>query len=360
MTAPTVAGDASSLRGAVLDRLAVRDLDLAADRAEVERLAGARRRNRRRLGVGTALVLVLVVAGAIAALGGRDPDELVADRDDAPVTTLPRTARNTSTTSIVASAPTVVVPSTTTAPAPTMPPTPTTAVPVTTLAPPTTVPVDEPLRARVSAVEGRVAAGATAVVEVAWMHADHVGPAPAISIDWGDPAVAAAPTATPAPDCGGPARAGGEVTRSAFRYATTGERRVRVTLSACRDGRPDGERVTVETTVIVTDPVLAGRPQRAVVLTAPRALLVGIELPPLDLADVELDPDGPGPTISLPPRVPTLGQLSAVGPATVVLVDADATGTLRLDWPGSTCRATATLPGASGAAPQVLELDPGC
>lgn len=362
MTAPTTTGDPASLRSAVLDRLAVRGLDVASDRAEVRRLVAARRSSRRVLSVGTAAVVLVVLAVAIAWIGGEDPDELVADRDDAPATTVTRPPRTTASTTPDATAvPDVVVSSTTTAPGPTS----TTAVadvaPATSLAPPTTMPLEQPLRAEVRAADTSVAAGDVAVIEVAWMHADHVGPAPVITIDWGDPAVAAA-TADPAPiDCAGPPRSAGDVVLVPFRYATTGVRTVQVTLDACRDGRPDGERVTVRTTLEVRSPSATDGPLRAVVLTAPATTHGGLPLPSLDEAAVELVPDGPGPTRSLLAREPLLDQVSASGPATVVLVGRDDVGTLRLGWPSSPCRSETVLPPPPpDGRPAVLELVSSC
>lgn len=361
MTPPTVTGDPASLRSAVLDRLAVRELDLATDRAEVRRLAAARRSSRRALGVGAIAVAVLVLAAGWAWVGGEDPDELVADQDDVPATTVTRPPRTTSTTALAAGASDVAPSSTTAAPGPTSTAAPAVVAPPTTVAPTTTAPIDEPLRAQVTAVTPSVAAGETAVVEVAWMHADHVGPAPVITIDWGDPAVAAARSAPLAIDCSGPPRGDGAATQVPFRYATTGRRTVRVTLDACRDGRPDGERVTVETTLEVLSPTAPGRALRAVVLTAPRATHGGLALPSLDDASVELVPDGPGPTRGLAARDPLLEQVSAVGPATVVLVGLEDLGTLRLGWPYSPCRSDTTLPPpAPDGRPSVLELVSTC
>jgi hypothetical protein len=233
--------------------------------------------------------------------------------------------------------------------------------PAATLAPTTAAPIDEPLLAQVTPVRGRVAAGETAVVEVAWMHADHVGPAPVVSIDWGDPAVSAAPVVPPGVDCVGPARGAGDVMQMPFRYATPGVRTVRVTVDACRDGRPDGERVTVETTVEVVPPSVSGRVLRAVVLTAASSTHGGLPLPSLDAASVELVPDDPGPTRGLPAREPLLDQVSAAGPATVVLVGLDDVGTLRMGWPTSPCRSEAALPPpAPDGRPAVLELVSTC
>lgn len=362
MTAPTATGDPSSLRASVLERLAVRDLDLAADRAEVRRLVAARRAARRALGVGTAAAVVLVLTAAIVWLGGEDPDELVADRDDATVTTQARPPRTTSsTTPAAAIAPVAPPSSTTTAPGVTSSTAPVAVAPATTLAPTTLPPIETGLRAEVRAVEPRVAAGDTAVVEVAWMRADHVGPAPVITIEWGDPAVAGAPLPPSPVDCAGPPRGAGDVAVVPFRYATTGVRTVRVTLDACRDGRPDGERVTVQTTLEVVAPVASDASLRAVVLTAPRATHGGLPLPALDEAAVELVPDGPGPTRDLAPRDPLLDQVSAVGPATVVMVGLDDVGTLRLGWPTSPCRSETTLPPpAPDGRPAVLELVTTC
>lgn len=355
-------GDPASLRSAVLDRVAVSDLDLAADRAEVGRLVAARRSSRRVLGVGTVAVVVLLLAATIVWVGGEDPDELVADRDDAPATTVTRPPRTTASSAPeAAGAPDAAPSSTTTAPGPTTTTAAVVVVPATTVAPTTTAPIEAPLRAEVRAVDPIVAAGDTAVVEVAWMHADHVGPAPVITIDWGDPAVAAAPLAPSSTDCTGPPRGAGDVALVPFRYATTGVRTVRVTLDACRDGRPDGERVTVQTTLEVVSPVASDTALRTVVLTAPRTTHGGISLPSLDDASIELVPDGPGPTRGLAAREPLLDQVSASGPATVVLVALDDVGTLQLGWPSSPCRSETTLPPPTpDGRPAVLELVSTC
>ena len=341
----------AAAREQLLDAAAVDGLDLAAARATVDQLARGRRRALRG-GLAALGVVALVGLGAWTVLGGDDPDELVADRVE-PTST-------TSTTTTTAAPPASAV----TAP----PMAPTTSAPTTTLAPTTTVattttvPTNQALRAELQLSSPRVAAGEVASLEVAWVDPDHAGADPEVLVDWGDPAVSALSLPTPATRCDTPGASSGGTARREFRYATPGERRVRVTVTTCGGEGVFAERVTLESTVTVGDALLDGAPGTAVVVAAARTANGLPVLPALDGAEAVLVPEDPAePTLELGSRSPVLLQFGDVGPRDGAGLPRGAVGELQLTWPGSPCTSTAAVDlGTTTPGTPVLVLDSSC
>jgi hypothetical protein len=340
-------------RDELLDAAAVDGLDLDAARGRVDTLARGRRRIRRSaLGAMGAIVVVLVATMLV--LGDEDPDEFVADRAE-------RTTTTSSTSTSTTAAPTV----STTAP----PLAPTSVAPVTTVAPTTasttttsTVVANQVLAAELRVVTPQVQAGDVATVEVAWVDPDHAGEAPDLSADWGDPSVGVLNLPTPAARCDTAGASSGGVLRRDFRYATPGTHRVEMTLTTCGGEGAFAERVTVSTTIVVSDAVVDGAPATAVVAVAPRTANGLPVLPSMDAAVARFDPSDPAlPDLELDPRAPVLVQFGAAGPATVLRLPRGAEGTLRLTWPDSPCSSTAEVAlGGPTQDGQVLELTSTC
>jgi hypothetical protein len=350
VTAADLGPSPTTARDELLDRAAVDGLDVDAARTRADQLARGRRRTLRGA-LGAVGVLALVGIAAFAFLGDDDPDELVADRVE-PTTT----SSSTSTTS----APTTSAP----APAPIAP---TTLAPTTTLAPSTTtttttIPPNQPIVAEFRPVAGRVEAGQLAAVEVAWVDPDHAGAEPDVSVDWGDPAVSALDLPTPATRCDAPGSSGAGVLRREFRFATPGERRVRITLTTCGGDGAYAERTTVEGTVSVAAPTLDGLPATAVVVVAPRTANGLPVLPSLDDAEAVFEPsDTTVAEQALGARTPPLLQYATAGPATVLVLPGGAVGTVRLTWPASSCASTTSVDlGAPSTGAPVLALDSSC
>ncbi len=351
MTATEVRPGPSDARRALLDAAAAPDLDMGAAREQVDALARARRRVLRATLAGLGAVAV-VALGAVVLLGGDDPDELVADREDVPTRSTTTTSSTTSSTvapvrDLTAAPPTSVA----ALPAPT-------TVPVTT----TTLAPNQPMRAELHLVTPQVQAGDVAAVEVTWDDADHVGAEPQVLAAWGDPAVTTFVLPTPAPRCDSPGGAASGVLRHEFRYATPGRHPVQMTLTTCGGEGAYAERIVVEGIVEVTEPVLGDGPGRAVVAVAPRSASGLPVLPPLDGAAAVLVPEDPtADEVALDPRIPTLALFSSSGPATVLRLPAGAVGSVRLTWPDSTCTASARvdLSDPAGPTPE-LALESSC
>lgn len=345
-------------RRALLDEVAVSDLDTAAARARLEVLAGRRRRATRGV-VAAGVVSLLAVVGAFMVLGGEDPDELVADRDDRDTSSSTTTTRPRSTT-------TQAPPTSTPAPTSTAPSTTTTVVVAPSVAPapapaPTVAP-NRPLQAQLRVLTPTVAAGDTATIEVGWIDEDHPGGSPELVVDWGDPAVRSADGWSAVPGCDTPGAGGGGVLGRQFRFASTGEHVVRVELRTCGGRGRSGETIVLTGRIRVTAPEDADGAMRAVVATVERRADGLPVLAPLDEAVARFVPDDEArEPFELAPRAPVLSQLATRWPATVLVLPADAEGTLELSWNGSACRAVGALaPSPPGAEAPVIVLSPTC
>lgn len=349
-------------RRRLLDELRRCQVDVDAARQRVESIVDRRRRRRRLVGVSSAVVAVVLVGAAAFALGGEDPDDVVADR----VETTSTLATSTSTTQAPAEevAPEVVVDM----PAPTPVDTTVPVVPVGPGAAPVPAPVDapastttttpgaanQPMQAQLDVLTPRVSAGSTTVLRVSWADRDHAGERPSYTVDWGDPAVAAATgDAPPSGACREPGAPASSSDRLEFRHATPGRHVVRVVVSTCGGDGPFAERVELEGVVEVVAPELAGGPGIAVVLHRDPDDL-RLLLPALDAADARLLSQGPPQLVSeLGPRAPVLSQRVGAAPATVVVLPRGAIGVVSLGWPSTSCTASASvdLAGASGSGP---------
>jgi hypothetical protein len=347
-------------RDALLDEVAVTGLDLEAARSQVEQLAGRRRRGTRSLAAAGLLSLLTVAVVAVVLSGGEDPDELVADRDETqeratrPSSTVaPSTTLGTSTTTPPTTSSSTTT-STTAAPAP-VPPT------VVTTAPPTTATPNRELQARLRVLTPVVAAGATASVEVGWIDEDHPGGAPEVVADWGDPAIRSADVWGTAASCDAPGPGGGGVLRRDFRFATPGRHVVRVELRTCGGRGTHGEAVVVEAPIDVEVPQLGGEDARAIVATVERRPDGLPVLEALDVARARYEPSDPAlDPLELGPRTPTLLQYAGRWPATVLVLPADAAGTLELSWGAAVCRPFGPVPPPEDGRVTQVVLSPGC
>lgn len=327
----------------LLAPMAPSGLDLDAARGRVEAIAARRKKARRLVAAGCAALVAVAVFGVLGALGGENPSDVVADGDRSTERTTTTVAAETTTTAI-APTETSFLPTAETLPIDT-----TTTVVVAvepTPAPPSSVPdtvpvvpgPNQPLTAQLSIVTPTVQAGDVAEIDLSWRDADLAGGAPVVSVDWADPAVSVLRPGGTGGTCDSPGTPAGGTDRLRFRYATPGTHQVQVVLSTCDGIGPYAERVQVSATIVVTGPT-AGAER---VLVASSARLGAPVTPPLDEATAELVA-GDGTITVLTTRRPVLAQFTAGGPATVLRLPADANGTLRLTWVGSTCSATAPV-----------------
>lgn len=347
-------------RDELLDEVAVPGLHLEDALSQVEQLAARRRRSTRSLAAAGVLSLLAVVVGAVVLSGGEDPDELVADRDETQEraartssTVAPSTTLDTSTTA----APTTSSSTTTST---TAAPTPLPATVVTT-APPTTAAPNRELQARLRVLTPVVAAGETASVEVGWIDEDHPGGTPEVVADWGDPAIRSGDGWRAAAGCDAPGPGGGGVLRRDFRFATPGRHVLRVELRTCGGRGTHGETVVVEAPIDVEVPRRDGADARAIVVTVERNPDGLPVLEALDVARARYDPADPAlDPLDLGPRTPTLLQYAGRWPATVLVLPAEAAGTLELSWGAAVCRPFGPVPPPEDGQVTQVVLTPGC
>ncbi len=352
------------------------DLDRAAQRVAATR-AGDRRRRRNRALLLCSAVVLLVVAVVGALLASNSADEVVADGELTTTTTTTTEAPDGSDESDESDG----EPSTETddgssddsdeidpsvlealpvEPPPARPPalvTPDPAPPATAAPLPIPAPTpDEPLVLRVAPAAPGATAGDLVTLEIAWLDADHVGGAPRIRIDWGDPLLQPVVLGPEAPDCTGAARPAGAVEQARARFASAGRRTVRVEAVSCDGPAGTPQRALAESVIEVNAPSFAGAPAHTVVAHA----VPGSPVPaPLDQAIASFRPLD-GPAIGLGQRRPTLDQQAGGGPATVVVVPGFAAGRLELLWPGQGCRATAELSAAPAGSARLVPLTIDC
>ena len=344
----------------LLVRLAEPGVDLIAARATFLERRGRRRTTRRALGA-TAAVLVLSIGGLLAVLGGdNDPDAILADGDDSATTTSAPTTTLLAAGGVLLASPV--------APPSTLAITTTVAAPVTTpasvdTAPPTTVAPNQQLSASLVLLTPTVEAGAVASLRVDWSDADmgQGSIAPRYIVTWGDPLVSSAIDTTTTSPCEAPGAPASGSDTLRFRYSTPsvdGPYRVSVVLETC-DGRGAySERVELTAEIIVEPPVFldpadpgaTGTPGRPVVVFQP-PVFGGVAWPLLERSIAEYVPaDAPGTPIRLAGGSP-VAIYTTSGPATVLVLPADAAGAIRLRWtdPGSCASTTgADLLGGNG------------
>lgn len=327
-----------SVRERLLVDAAPGDLDVTAAAERVELLRRSRRRTRRGAS-GALAVLALVAIAVLVWPADDDPDQLLADRAE-PTTTTTTWPRRSTTTAPPTTAAAVVVPST---PAPT-----TSLPPSSTVAPPTstTLPPNEPMQARLRLPSDEVAPGEAVTLEVDWVDADHSGVPPRVEVDWGDPALTQFSVLPLLVGCDRPGSSGGGVIPLRFRFATPGVHTVRVRVSTCSPGQGAyGEQLELVGTVRVAEPRYGDGPGRVVLAVQVDGRPAPSSVPPLDAATATFVPSEPtSPTLELAAREPVLAQVhtspTLTGLATVLVLPADADGTLELTWQGSDCRGT--------------------
>lgn len=364
------------LRQQLLTRIAEPDLDLdrAAQRVAATRAGRRRRRRNRTLLVGGASAL-LAVALVIAVVGTGEGEEVVADGasttttteapddtddpDEAETSTLSEGADGGVEAGEVDPSALEALP---TEPAPARPPALVTPEPppVATAAPLPVPPpvVDEPLVVEVRPSSPTSAAGEVVAVEVAWLDADHVGGAPTVRVDWGDPLLQPTMLGPDQLDCRGIGRPVGSVERAEVRFASPGPRTIRVEVVACDGPAGTTQREVAEAGIVVSGPAHGGAPGRTVVAHA----APGLRLPgPLDQAVASVRPTD-GLAVGLGQRRPTLDQRAADGAATVIVTPGTGSGAGRLEltWPGQTCRASAELGPAPVGSARLVPLTVTC
>jgi hypothetical protein len=330
-----------AVRERLLADAAPADLDVAAAAERVELLRRARRRTRRGAS-GVLAVLALVALAVLVWPSDDDPDQLLADRTE-PTTTTTSPRRSTTTAAPTTVAAAIVVPSTS---APT-----TSAAPPSSVAPPTstTLPPNQPMQARLRLPSDEVAPGEAVTLEVDWVDADHSGVQPRVEVDWGDPALTQFSVSPLLVGCDRPGSSGGGVIPLQYRFATPGLRTVRVKVTTCSPGQGAyGEQLELVGTVRVSEPRYDDRPGRVVLAVQVDGRPAPSGVPPLDAATATFVPsDATSPTLELAAREPVLAQVhtspTLTGLATVLVLPADAVGTLELSWPGSDCRGTAEV-----------------
>lgn len=358
--------DLATMQRSLLVALAEPGVDLVLARSN---FAASRRRRtvtRRILGAST-MALLLIVGGLIVLVsGGADPDAILADGDD-----------RSSTTSTVSTSTTVAVevpvvgaaaPSTSAAPvivATTVP----TATPVDTT-PPTTTLTNQAMTARLDALTPIVAAGSVASLRVDWSDSDlGLGSSgPRYIVSWDDPLLSSAIDTTIATPCTSPGAPASGSDTLRFRYSTPGVYRPSVVVETCDGQGAYSERIELTATVTVEAPLLvdpaaptgAGVPGRAVVVFQP-STAQGITWAPLDRATAEYLPaTAPGTPLLVGapagPTDPPVAIFTTSGPATVLVVPANASGVIRLRWSDPVVCASTTGPELLGNAGTALSL----
>ncbi len=321
----------------VIAALAVPGVDLVAARAVVEERYRRRRTTRwvRLAGV----VAGAVVLGLVALLVGRSEERLDTVASDSNTTTTAVPAAPSTSAAVaappVAAAPPVTVP-VGSAVAPPSPPAPV---------------VQQPLTASLSTT-GDATVGGAVTLRIEWNDADHaVNGDPELTVDWGDPIVASAPSPGDGGVCAsvGAPRAG--TLERTFRYATAGTRTISVRLSSCGGSGPFGEEVTV------TAPIVVGPASTATLVAS-----VGGGTPDPDLASAVRYPADGGPGGALPLRTPAVGSVLTADPArraTVLSAPSWAVGdVVVLAWSDGSCR-WGTV-GADGGAGGLALDEQGC
>jgi len=351
---------AHELRQDLLSRLAEPgvDLDRAAQRVAATR-AGRRRRRRNRWLASAGVVAIVGFAVLASVVVSGEGEELVADGASTTTTEAPDDTDSTETDaasssealdasegdgldesdpSVLEAVPVEPVPARPPALVTPEPPPAVTAAPVP-VAPPAT---EEPLVLEVRPSTTAPVAGEAVAFEVAWLDADHVGGAPMIRVDWGDPLLQPTMVGADELDCRGGGRPVGSVERAEVRFASPGPRTVRVEVTACDGPTGTPQRTVAASGVTVAAPTHRGAPARTFVAHA----ATGVRLPgPLDLAVASFRPPE-GLAVGLGQRRPVLDQRAVDGVASVVVVPGAGAGRLELAWPGQPCRASSEL-GAS-------------
>ena len=321
----------------VVAALAVPGVDLVAARSVVEERY-RHRRTARWMRVG-AVAGCVVVLGLVALLFGRSDDRVDTVASAGSTTTTTAAPSSSTTTAPIAPPASVAPPSTVPASA---------AIAPSTSAAPA---VNQPLTARLSTV-GDATVGGALTLRIDWNDADHaVNGDPEISVEWGDPVVAAPPSSGDGGVCAavGSPRAG--TAERTFRYATAGSWTISVRLRSCGASGPFGEDVTVSTQVEV-------QPSSAPTVVAS----VGAGLPDPDLASAVRYPADGGSGGALALRTPPVGSVLVADPArraTVLSSSSWGAGdVVVLAWSDGSCAwGTVGADGASGG----LVLDrPGC
>lgn len=342
--APTERGVAA-VQQDVLAVLVEPGVDLATARAEFTIGRGRRRLTRRVVAGSLAILLLAVVSTVVLRSGEDDPDAVLADRDEQV------TSSTTSTPAPVATDPVAAVPDTvpvtTVVALTTTVPQPLVAAPTDTT--PTTVLANQPLQATLAVLTPTVEAGATASIAVSWADPDlgNGAGSPRHTVAWGDPLVSTPVDATARVACDTPGAPGAGADTLRFRYSTPGAYVVRVVVETCGGQGAFGERVAVEGTVTVTppmfvdatDPSIVAAGQSLVVFQPP--LVAGGVWPALEGATVDYVPTTDPTPVPLR-RGEAIPVFTTSGPATILILPADATGTVHLRWKDpAVCSSTA-------------------
>lgn len=321
----------------VLDALAVPGTD---HDAVVDYLSGSLRVRRRHRKVLTAAAVgVLLVAGvAFAVVDSAPEDEIVADRKASEPRRSTTTtaagqgaAAEATTTTLVATTSSLPFVSTTSVPPSYRSSSPTAPFVVPLPSSTTTTMADRPLSATLEAVTASPTVGEVVAFKVVWSDPDLPADVqPTVSLQSGDPAVSGEAVGAESAVCaaGGQPRSG--TLDAATRYSRSGSYTVSAVVSAC------GRSLVVSTDVTVGAP--ANR--RAVVVTTSDPVLH----PEAANVAFSTDPADPAGWLPFPPRDPSLRLYHDGSPATVVVLDASATGTVRLQFGSSSLCGPVDLP----------------
>jgi hypothetical protein len=337
----------------VLDALAVPGTDHGGVVDYLEGSLKARRRTRGLLGATVAAAL-LVGGVAVAAADGPSGDEVVADRKASEprrsTTTEPTTTTTAAATETTIATTTSLpfVPTTIAVPRSTQPEQFTPVMPIPAPAPTTTTTVaDRPMTATMALVGSSPMVGDVATFRISWSDPDlPPGVEPMVSLQSGDPAIAGDGTGADATTCatGTQPRAG--TVDVGTRYTRAGSYTVNAVVSAC------GHSLIASTTVTVGSP----SSKRAVVVTTSDPALHPETAAKVAFSSDPGDPNGWFPST---PRDPSVRLYHDGAPATVIMLDPSAKGTVKLEFgskslcgtvdltqtkPDETARVSATTP----------------